>query len=190
MCILCMGHTSAAAVPGGAWRAARAGDTPSQVLGEYSAGQLQRFDSSRAQRFTPGPAGTWVVIAPSPRPDGGERVLTIDPPPWAAVTAYTKNLAHAQTLVLSDIGASLPGHGRLAWQLPDEQAGSNPVLLKFDPSPALNAPLRFQVQSLADYLQHDAGWLTFATACFAAMLTMVLMALCFAVMLKDVVYAW
>lgn len=190
VCILCMGHTSATSVPSGAWRAAHAGDTPSQVLEEYGAGQLRRFDPSQAQRFLPGPAGTWVVIAPPPRTDGGERVLTIDPPPWGAVTAYTENLAHAQTLALTDIGAPLPGHGRLAWQLPDEQAGSNPILLKFDTSPALNAPLRFQVQPLANYLQHDAAWLTFATACFAAMLTMVLMALCFAVMLKDVVYAW
>lgn len=188
--ILCMGHTHATPPPGGAWRAAHAGDTPSQVLQDYAAGRLQRFDPARPQRFLPGPDGSWVVIAPPPRTDGGERVLTIDPPPWSTVTAYTGNLAHAQTLALTDIGAPLPGHGRLAWQLPDEQAGSNPILLKFDSSPALNAPLRFQIQPLADYLQHDAAWLTFATACFAAMLTMVLMALCFAVMLKDVVYAW
>jgi diguanylate cyclase (GGDEF)-like protein len=185
-----MGHISATTLPSGAWRAAHAGDTPNQVLQEYGAGRLRRFDPIHAQRFVPGPAGTWVVIAPPPRPDDSERVLTIEPPPWSPVTAYTENLAHAQTRSLTDIGAPLPSHGRLAWRLSDDYRGSTAILLKFDPSPALNAPLRFQVQPLAAYLQHDADWLTFATACFATMLTMVLMALCFAVMLKDVVYAW
>ncbi|MEO7067302.1 MAG: diguanylate cyclase [Rhodanobacter sp.] len=185
-----MGQASASPVLTGAWRAARANDTPSLVLNEYAAGRLDRFDPSAAQRFTPGTAGTWVVLTPPSTIDGGDRVLTINPPPWGAVTAYTENLAHAQTLALTDINAPIPGHGRLAWQLPRDAATATPILLKFVPSRAQSAPIRFQVQPLAEYLQDDASWLAFATACFAAMLTMVLMAMCFAVMLKDVTYAW
>ena len=50
--------------------------------------------------------------------------------------------------------------------------------------------MRFTLQPLGEYLQRDADWLVFASACFAVMLAMVLMALCFALMLRDVAYAW
>jgi len=185
-----MGQASAAAILGGAWRSARAGDTPRQVLAEYAAGQLNRFDPSQPQRFIPGTSGTWVVMTPQAVNDGGEQVLAVVPPPWGPVTAYMENPAQAQTQALTDVDAPIPGHGRLAWQLPGNAAKGAPILLKFEPSRTMNAPMHFQVQSLVDYLQEDASWLAFATACFAAMLTMVLMALCFAVMLKDVTYAW
>jgi diguanylate cyclase (GGDEF)-like protein len=54
----------------------------------------------------------------------------------------------------------------------------------------LSAPVRFQLQPWNEYLQQDAQWLVFAGACFAVMLAMVLMALCSALMLRDVTYAW
>jgi diguanylate cyclase (GGDEF)-like protein len=69
-------------------------------------------------------------------------------------------------------------------------AASTPILLRFDPSATLVAPVRFQIEPMRDYLQQDARWLVFASACFAVMLAMVLMALCFAGMLRDVTYAW
>ena len=50
--------------------------------------------------------------------------------------------------------------------------------------------MRFKLQPWDEYLQQDAQWLVFASACFAVMLAMVLMALCFAQMLRDVTYAW
>lgn len=190
LCALGMGQAIASPALSGAWRGARSNDTPSLILKEYAAGQLNRFDPTQSQRLVPGTAGTWVVLTPQALTDGSERVLTVAPPPWGAVTAYTENLAHAQTLALTDISAPIPGHGRLAWQLPADLTESTPILLKFEPSQAINAPMRFQIQPLSEYLQEDANWLAFATACFAAMLTMVLMALCFAVMLRDVTYAW
>jgi len=63
-------------------------------------------------------------------------------------------------------------------------------LLKFEPSGTLAAPERFAWQSLDDFLQDDSNWLTFATGCFATMVGMALMALCFAVMLRDMTFAW
>lgn len=172
----------------GAWREVRANDTPQSVLNEYRAGSLTRFTPSLLQRFPSNALGSWVVIAPQPPWDNTERVLTIYPPPLGTVTVYDEN--QTQTLALDDFDAPAHGHGRLAWRVPAAQAASALILLKFEPSLTISAPVRFQLQPWNEYLQQDAQWLVFATACFAVMLAMVLMALCFALMLHDVAYAW
>ncbi len=181
---------SASTILDGAWREAQAHDTPALVMREYAAGQLQRFDPAQPHQFRRSAAGTWVVIAPQPPWDNRERVLTICPPPWGAITVYTHDLVPVQTLTLADFNPSIPGHGRLAWQVPASQPGSAPILLKIEPRAVTSPPVHFQLQPRTDYLQQDANWLVFASACFAAMLTMVLMALCFALMLRDIAYAW
>ncbi len=188
--MLGIGTASAFAPLSGAWREVQAHDTPARVLQDYTAGQLKSFDPARLQPFPSSAAGIWVVITQQPPWDNRERVLTIHPLPWRSITTYTQNLAPAQTLTLTDFSAPIPGHGRLAWRLPANQAASTPTLLKLEPSAVISAPVRFQLQPLAEYLQQDANWLVFASACLAAMLTMVLMALCFALMLRDVAYAW
>lgn len=174
----------------GGWRPARAGDTPAQVLQEFTAGQLTSFDPSAPTQFATGDRGAWVVLAPRPPWDNSERVLAIYPPPWSMVTPYPASLQSAPPLALTNPQPAMPGHGRLAWRLPLDQPGSMPILLRIEPSAASNAPMRFALAPLAEYLQRDAGWLVFASACFSVMLAMVLMALCFALMLRDVAYAW
>jgi diguanylate cyclase (GGDEF)-like protein len=186
--LLWLGLAHAANPLNGAWREARTGDTPQSVLNDYGNGRLQTFNPSLLERFPHSPLGSWVVIAPQPPWDNGERVLTIYPPPLGAVTVYSHD--QTQTLALDDFSAPTHGHGRLAWRVPDTQAGSEPILLKFEPTETLSAPVRFRLLPWSDYLQQDAQWLVFASACFAVMLAMVLMALCFALMLRDVTYAW
>lgn len=183
-----LGTVHAATPLNGAWREAHAGDTPQTVLNEYHAGLLKSFDPSLLQRFPQDRAGSWVVLTAQPPWDGGTRMLTIYPPTLGTVTAFGGE--RPQTLALDDFGASIHGHGRLAWQLPADIAGSAPILLKFEPSQTISAPVRFQLESWSEYAKRDAQWLVFASACFAAMLAMVLMALCFALMLRDVTYAW
>ncbi len=173
----------------GASRPVRAGDTPAQVLQEYDHGQLTRFDPSTPAQFGTAELGSWVVIAEKPPWDNSERVLAIYPSPWGAVTPYAPNLQAGPTLSFTSAAGTLPGHGRLAWRIPAEQAASTPLLLRFDAS-SNNAPARFVVQPLVEYLEQDANWLVFASACFSVMLAMVLMALSFALMLRDVAYAW
>ncbi|WP_254063423.1 diguanylate cyclase [Rhodanobacter sp. L36] len=172
----------------GAWREVRAGDTPQSVLDEYNAGQLKSFDPSMLQRFPRSSTGSWVVITPQPPWDNGERVLSIYPPTLGTINVYPSGVP--QSLALDEFSAGLHGHGRLAWQVPATQSGSTPILLRFEPSATISAPVSFQLQSMADYQTQDAQWLVFASACFAVMLAMVLMALCFALMLRDVTYAW
>ncbi|WEN16722.1 GGDEF domain-containing protein [Rhodanobacter sp. AS-Z3] len=186
--VLIAGASHAATPLNGAWRVARTGDTPARILKDYRAGLLHSFDPSLLQRFPNDGAGSWVVIAPQPPWKAVKQVLTIYPPTFAEVTVISG--AAAQTLALDDFSAPFHGHGRLAWQLPDDLSSRAPILLRFQPSKTLAAPVRFDIQSLHDYAQQDAQWLVFASACFAVMLAMVLMAICFAGMLRDVTYAW
>jgi len=185
-----LGAAHAATPLNGAWREVRANDTAQVVLAEYRAGQLKSFDPSLLQRFPRSTAGSWVVIASQPPWDNGERVLTIYPPPLSTATVFANGEAQPVALALDDFSATAHGHGRLAWRVPADLPASAPILLRFEPSPTLSAPVRFQLQSWNEYLQQDAQWLVFAGACFAVMLAMVLMALCFALMLRDVTYAW
>lgn len=188
--LLCLGPDCvlASSPLNGAWREARADDTPQVVLSEYREGLLKSFDPSLLQRFSRGNLGSWVVIAAQPPWDNSERVLTIYPPTLGTVTVYGPG--QPQALALDDFDASSHGHGRLAWRVPATMAASTPILLKFEPSLTLGAPVRFHLQSVDEYTRQDAQWLVFASACFAVMLAMVLMALCFALMLRDVTYAW
>jgi len=182
-------HAHATSLLNGGWREARPHDTPQIVLNEYKAGLLQSFNPALLERFPHNRArASWVVLMPEPPWDNGVRVLTIYPPPLGNVSVFGPNQTH--TLALDDFSAPIHGHGRLAWQVPAAQAGSTPILLKFEPSRTLSAPVRFRLQSWGEYLQQDARWLVFASACFAVMLAMVLMALCFALMLRDVTFAW
>ena len=183
-----LGAAHAAAPLNGAWREIRAQDTAKIVLDEYRAGLLKSFDPSLLQRFPRSTAGSWIVIAPQPPWDNNERVLTIYPPPLSTVTVLAQG--GTQSLAMDDFSAPTHGHGRLAWRVPATMAASTPILLRFEPSPTLSAPVRFQLQPWDEYLRQDAQWLVFASACFAVMLAMVLMALCFAQMLRDVTYAW
>lgn len=172
----------------GAWREVQAEDTPQIVLDEFHAGLLKSFDPAILQHFPQADHGIWVVIAPQPPWDNTERVLTIKPGNLSMFTVYADD--ETQSLSMDDFDVGLHGHGQLVWRVPATLRASAPILLKLDASTAAAAPASFQMLSLNSYLQQDSHWLVFATACLAVMLAMVFMALCFAVMLRDVTYAW
>lgn len=186
---LWLGAVHATSMPlNGAWSEVRIGDTAQSVMNDYKAGHLKSFDPSMLHQFPRDERGTWVVIAAQPPWDNGERVLTIYPPTLGAISVIDGEQLHH--LAMDDFGSSEHGHGRLVWRIPTTQAASAPILLRFEPSPMLSAPVQFRIESWAQYRQSDARWLAFASACFAVMLAMVLMALCFGLMLRDVTYAW
>lgn len=186
---LWFGMAHAAPMPlNGAWRVATASDTPQSVMAEYEAGELQSFEPMMLHQFPRNPLGTWVVIAAQPPWNNEERVLTISPPSLGAVSIFENGQTHR--LALNDFGSSEHGHGRLSWRIPIEQPASKPILLRFEPSATLSGPVQFRIEPEAEYRHRDAQWLAFASACLAVMLAMVLMALCFGLMLRDVTYAW
>ncbi|HUA80725.1 MAG TPA: diguanylate cyclase [Dyella sp.] len=118
-----------------------------------------------------------------------EQVLSVYPAPIGSITLYGED-GSAHTYALDDPSATLHGHGRMALRIPQQSSLAEPILLKFEPSGSLAAPERFTLQSMDAFLQADSDWLTFATACFAIMMAMALMAFCFAIMLSDMTFAW
>ncbi|TCI09802.1 diguanylate cyclase [Dyella soli] len=173
----------------GASRDVRPGDTPQGVLEEFRRGEMASFDPNLLQRFSRQGLGTWVILQPQPPLVSEERVLSIYPPPLAAVTMVDQHGA-ALTMSLDDFTEIAHGNGRLAYRLTEATPASDPILLKFEPSSGRATPVSFQLQSWSEYLQKDARWLVFASACFAVMLAMSLMALCLAMMLRDATFAW
>src|SRR6185437_584734 len=171
-----LGVTHAAGMPlNGAWGQVGPDDTPQSVLEAYRAGHLKSFDPSMLQQFPHSKRGSWVVIAAQPPWDNEERILTVYPPPMDTISVIYAGQEHP--LAIDDFSAPPHGHGRLAWRIPGNLPGSAPILLRLEPSETLSAPIRFRILPWGEYLQRDAQWLVFASACFAVMLAMVLMAL-------------
>jgi diguanylate cyclase (GGDEF)-like protein len=182
-------HASTGASLRGAWREVTRGDTPAQILSAFQHGALKSFNPSMLQMFPRDALGSWVVLQPEPPDTNEERVLSIYPAPMGSITLFDDK-GPTRTLALDDFTAPLHGHGRLSFRLTIDRGQAAPILLKFEPSGSISAPERFELQDMDDYLQDDSNWLTFATACFAVMVTMALMALCFAIMLRDITFAW
>lgn len=189
--LLSLAHATAYAPlpPGGAWREVARGDTPASAMDAFRHGMFKPFNPLLLERFPRNALGSWVVLQPNAAgSEDEERILTIYPAPLGSVTMYDDQ-GHAHTLAMDNVDGALHGHGRLAFQLPDDET-LQPILLRFEPSGTLAAPERFALQNLDDYLREDATWLAFASACFAIMMAMAVMALCFAIMLRDVTFAW
>lgn len=174
----------------GGSRPAQVGDTPQQIVREFSTGQLSTFDPASPTQFVASSRGAWIVLAPQPPYDNRDRVLSIYPPPWGTITPYSASGRPLAPLSVVTTAQDVPAHGRLAWHVPVDQAGSVPLLLKLEPATNRSTPMRFALESMPAYLHSDAAWLVLATACFAIMLAMVLIALCFALMLRDMAQAW
>jgi diguanylate cyclase (GGDEF)-like protein len=188
LCLLWLSLQAADANPPvhGAWREAALNDTAQTLLAGFRQGTLKRFNPALLQRFPRNDRGSWVVLQPETAASGEARVLTIYPAPMGKVTLHAPD-GSVHSYAMDDLGAGLHGHGRLAFRL---DAGPDPILLKLEPSGSLAAPERFAVEDMDDFLREDSNWLAFATACFAIMAAMALMALCFAIMLRDVTFAW
>ncbi|TCV97054.1 diguanylate cyclase (GGDEF)-like protein [Luteibacter rhizovicinus] len=188
LCLIAAMHVHADDMTG-QWREARKGDRPEQVLDEARNGRLPVFDPGRMQVFPTHGEGAWVVLRPLPPWVSGERVLSIRSPGMGRVTLYDGR-GGTIGMALDDFGPAVHGHGRLVFDIPASLPASSPLLVKFEPSSTLSAPVTFRIDTWPDYLRSDAQWLAFAAACFAVMLAMAAMALCFALMLRDMTFAW
>ena len=180
----------AVAVPlQGGWREVRTGDVPATVLQEFRTGLLTAFDPARLHRFPREALGSWVVLQAKPPWVAEDRVLAIYPPPLGAVTVYGPD-APAHNLALDDFTEPMHGHGRVALGYRADVPEAAPILLKFGPTSTTTTPVSFHLEPSGDYFARDARWLVFASACFAVMLAMSLMAMCFGLMLRDTTFTW
>lgn len=187
-CLLFAGSAIANTVTAN-WREARPGDTPAGVLREADQRPLPSFDPTRLQILPNAPAGTWVVVRTMPPWTAGDRVLSVRHPGYGRVSLFDGDRLIAST-ALDDFGPPLHGHGRLIFNVPDTIPPSRALLLKFDAGDAPPGAVTIAIDTWPDYLRDDGSWMVFATGCFAVMLTMALMALCFALILRDMTFGW
>ncbi len=159
------------------------------MLDAFRAGALTKFNPYQLQRFPRGERGSWVVLQAGPPWVDEERVLAIYPPTLGTITYFPADGRERQ-LSLDDFNEPTHGHGRLALPISAKVSESQPILLRFEPAPTIAAPVSFQLEPTAVYYARDARWLVYASACFAVMLAMALMALCFALMLLDSTFTW
>ena len=146
--MLCSGVLQAATPLAGAWRDVRDGDTPAKVMEDFRQGQMNRFAPDLLLRLPQGARGSWVVLDPQPPWVQEERVLSIYPPPLGTVTLYDHNRPTV-SLAMDDFQAAIHGHGRLAFLLGRELPAAAPLLLKFEPSARIAAPVSFRLQGWA-----------------------------------------
>ncbi|SDF15939.1 MULTISPECIES: diguanylate cyclase [Rhodanobacteraceae] len=188
-CLLFTVMAAPAATLTGNWREAHPGDVPADVLLEAYNRPLASFDPARMQVFPASANGTWVILRQLPPWTAGERVLSINTPGLGAVSLYDEH-GRAVSTSLEDFGPGVHGHGRLMFSLPASMPASHTILLKFEPTTMPAGAVTLSTSSWADYLRDDSGWVAFATACFAVILTMALMAMCFAAILRDMTFGW
>lgn len=188
--LLVAGATAAAATTlTASWREARPGDTPAAILLEASQRPLPAFDPARMQILPNSPTGTWVVLRSLPPWTTGERVLSVRHPGMGTVSLYDEGRLIASTS-LDDFGPPLHGHGRVIFNVSASIPASRPLLLKFEPTTLPAGAVTISIDSWPDYLLEDGSWMVFATGCFAVMMTMALMALCFTIILRDMTFGW
>ena len=182
---------SAADVPlHGGWRPAVAGEQAGSV--ERGDPRLQRFDPARLQSFGTGEAGNWILLWPAqgtwPAPPFvleakgvGLQALTFQPPGSAVARNARASRIDPQ---------AWPGHGRLAFVVDVAPAPGQALRLHVDARGVIAAPMTFAVRPVASYLRADARWLAFASACLAMMVAMAVMALFFALRLRDPTFVY
>jgi diguanylate cyclase (GGDEF)-like protein len=183
----CAAHAATALT--GAMHEVMPGDTPQAALDAFHRGEFAAIDPDVLQRLPRRGLGTWIVLQPQPPLVSEERVLSVYPPPLSPVTIFNAD-GTSLTLSLEDFLASAHGNGRLAYRITADTPASAPLLLKIEPVDGRYIVASFRLQSWNEYLRTDAQWLAFASACFAVMAAMSLMALCLAMMLRDATFAW
>lgn len=174
----------------GGWRPAEVGVSIGAIGVDDP--RLQRFDPTRLKTFATGAAGSWVLLWPT---DGhwpaapwvlevkGPGLQTVEFDPPGAAPPRRAQLVRSETQVW-------PGHGRLAFPIDTAPAAGEPLRLHVDARGVIPAAVTFAVRPVVDYLRADARWLAFASACLTVMAAMAMMALLFALRLRDVTFAY
>lgn len=166
----------------GAWvPVAQAGDAP--PASDDAAG-MRSFEPGRLQVFDAG--ASWVLLWPAggswPEPPF---VLEIEGAGLQALTLFGPADGARRTTQSTRGEQAWPAHGHLAFAIAEAPAAGEPLRLRLDADGVAATPTSFALRATVDYLRADARWLAFASACLAIMGAMSLVAVFFAVRLKD-----
>lgn len=174
----------------GGWRPAVAGEQASSVGRDDP--HLQRFDPTRLHTFAAGEAGSWILLWPMQRGwPAAPWVLEVKSPGLQTLTFYPPGAQPVRSARLMYPDAQAwPGHGRLAFPVDATPAAGEPLRLHVDARGVIPAVMTFAVRPVAEHLRVDARWLAFASACLAIMAAMAVVALFFALRLRDATFLY
>lgn len=170
-----------------AWMASGPGWTEADVPGPDDP-RWQRFDSNRSTAVPRLPDGAWIRLQPVHEWPRAPLVLGIEAPPLGEFVLHAMpGWSRASSSMNTD---RLRGHGpgRIAFELPADLDGSQALLLNLRPYPSVSGGITITVEDRAAFVARDARWFAFLSACLAVMLAMALMALFFAIFLRDVAF--
>lgn len=184
---------AAQAVPlRGYWRPAQVDDRVEAIraLPEASAGEA--FDPSRLHAIPAGAHGAWVTLWPQApvAGDGEGWVVQVIDSGLQAVSYFPADAAPVLAANALAARQHWRGHGRIGFALPAGALAQPPIVLRIEPGRAIAPPLRFALDDGATFARDDARWLAIATASLAIMLAMAVMALLFALELRDPAFLW
>jgi len=145
---------------------------------------MQHFDPERLQVFSP--EASWVLLWPR---DGAwpeaPFVLEIEGAGFQALVLHGPSPGAVRTAQTASGDQAWPAHGRLAFAIAQAPPDNAPLRLQVISEGAVAAPMTFSLRTTVAYLRADARWLGFASACLAIMVAMSLVAVFFAIRLKD-----
>uniref|UniRef100_A0A8J7VUW3 diguanylate cyclase n=1 Tax=Coralloluteibacterium stylophorae TaxID=1776034 RepID=A0A8J7VUW3_9GAMM len=172
-----MASTACAAEFGGRWR---------PVGGD---GAWTRFDPESGARLPRSATGIAIVLEP-PRtgwPPG--HVLEVRGLGFGTLALHRPDGSDLRLHPLDVDARAWRGHGRLG--LPLERVDAHaPLELTLAPLRSLPPAPAFALVAADAFAARDAAWLAWASACFGVMLAMLVMALVFAVLLRDATFLW
>jgi diguanylate cyclase (GGDEF)-like protein len=189
----------AAASLQGSWREASPADRVDGIRSAPVSPAEHRFDPAWLTVIPAGSHGSWIRLqlpadvgaADAANPASNDRwVLVVHDPGLQTFSFFP---AHGDPVIgarLLDPRSDWQGHGRIGFLLDEGPGAASMLLLRIDSSRLIASPLRFSLVREADFDREDARWLAMATACFAIMAAMAVMALLFAIELRDIAFLY
>ena len=185
----------------GAWRAAKASDNADSVRSAAVDASDTRFDPSQLNVIPAGAHGAWIRLqrsAPGSESAGApavDWVLQVEDPGLQSISLFPAQGPPVLRANVLQPDEGWQGHGRIGFALDRGEAdrvasGGSPLLLRMEPGRLVASPVRFSLVTAAEFQREDARWLALATACFAIMAAMAIMALLFALELRDIAFVW
>lgn len=171
----------------GAWAPAGAG-VAGEPPSDARTSDMRPFEPGRLQVFDPG--ASWVLLWPPggdwPQPPF---VLEIEGAGLQALTLYGPVPGTRRVAQSTRGEQAWPAHGHLAFAIAQAPERGQPLRLRVDAHGVAATPISFALRPTVEYLRADARWLAFASACLAIMGAMSLVAVFFAVRLRDHAFA-